>query len=235
MKRFFLDPVNWLLILLTGFAFTGWIFQLACFHQIMGYKYLYIPSIPVFLLEILFALVIPTALLLVAVSYWQSGKWQNCLLWLVVYGLMFVAALFAGVLLCFTVSSYTANPENFGQYDYLVDNVLNNREISLFPEELPADAKDIQYEYRFMMEEELYIAVSWTAEEEYLLRVQTDLAQFEPAWSQDGQFYWKFYANTYDEGIIVDLSQGKVCYILAQRDATLPDTVKDVFPGVLPK
>lgn len=229
MKRFFRSPFNWLLLLLTGLAFVLWIFQLAANHQILCYRYLYIPHVPLFLVLIFIAMVLPTVLLLAALSWWHSGKRELCLTCLLVFGLMILPSAIAGVGLCFTLYSRTTNPENFAQYDYLVEELLEERPAEWFPEEIPADARDVRYEYSYMMEEELYIAVSWTAEEAHLEQLQTDLAGVEPAWSRDGQTYWKFKDGMYEQGIIVDLSQGNVYYILAHRDATLPDTVQDVF------
>jgi len=68
-----------------------------------------------------------------------------------------------------SAQSHTTDPNNFGIYDERVQNILRLNPVSYFPESIPNDSQNVQYQYSYSnyASEEIFISVSWQCSEEH--------------------------------------------------------------------
>lgn len=139
------------------------------------------------------------------------------------------------------ICSSTQNPDDFGLYDERVAEMIDHCPLIAFPEKIPEDANNVQYEYfySYASSELLYIAVSWQCPDEESLQ---DLIQNLPTGgveiaNYEGELVYHYLGDKYERhiypyyvsAVIIDDHAKKVYYVAVHNSDMLPTSGKDVF------
>lgn len=234
---------DWFCLLLCVLMLVPWVLLLAAYFHDFHYRFpvFAFPGIIMTVLNLL-APFIPIAVSgVLAFLGKKSRKWWSLLCLILFFPL--ILATFLGywgeVLAAPTVWSETTDVENLGQYDAFPGPCIESVPAELFPREIPGDAENVQYRYRFAnaSADELYMAISWQYEDaEKLWQIQSDLEQYGD-WTVNSEGEWVLHCDDPMDtiylyvAVILNPDQNRVYYVAVRQRRPLPEKSEEVLLG----
>ena len=227
-------PHNRFCIILLGVYFVIWGIFLWSRVEIYSYRFLTVLNSQGFLLLAIVVPCLPLVICVLAVVAIRKGREILVTILLALYLPVMIGAFFLSSIEISgwpTTCSYTADVDEFRNFDAAISEDLGINPVVAFPEEIPPQAEGIEYCYFYQSSSSdiVYIAVTWQIEDsqkfgelvqQYVMKPYDDRS-YNSGCLQENEYYCN--------AVLLDNQTNQIGFVITNQEELLPNEVNNII------